>query len=269
MQDTPGTDERLKLLEQELEARQATIHRIRTLLSRADERRSASPAESRRWSSILTNLERTLEEAKAQLAECQVRLDYARERAHFNAQIDTVISSVARDDASLPAHAPELHDSGINRAIQHVASAELHELEGVTLEEAAMVQAALNNQPVQEALAGRNATLASKLEFANQTRRRDAIVKQSGGAGNFRTQLALRAAVDKIVAGKLKSVTLDEFDLILGCYIVLQRRIDPDDADLRLKDILEKALMLFDEKFQALRNKMSEVLSSDARNIQR
>jgi hypothetical protein len=260
-----GTDDRLRLLEQEREARRATIERIRSLLVRADARRMEDSADARRWHATLNNLERTFDEANVQLAECETRIEGEKRRAAYKAELDSVVSSVG-DPASLSRSAPAKSLIGspmAQVAVQRVEDRELHELDDVSLEEAAFVQAAINEGAGTDHELDRIAALARKLEFANQTR---AETAQSSASGtNARSQLTLRSAVDKIVSGKLKTVTLEEFELVLGCFMVLQRRIDPGPADVRLREILEKSLLLFDEKFHALRKKLSAILGDETK----
>ncbi|MBI3117206.1 MAG: hypothetical protein HYZ00_00870, partial [Candidatus Hydrogenedentes bacterium] len=201
----------------------------------------------RRWNAVLDHLELSLDEAKARHQACQaevLRAEQALRELPPSPALEAAPQPPAQrrsEDAAFTKAPPALGE--VEQELLNAPFAELHKF---SLEQIALVQSHLEQAPqvqsdVTEHLIGR-------LELANQVREDTAVPAHAAEPQNFRRQLVLRAAIDKIQANRIDAMTPDEIQLVVACHSLLTRRLRPTPKDERLLRILGAALKVLQRK---------------------
>lgn len=223
------TGQQQALLEKRARAR-AVLEEIKHLLKKADARRKTEPAHLRRWNSVLDNLEFSLDEAKARLEACE------RELERMGAAAAQYEGSPVQDKAPwLSESAPDLDEHE-----RHLLQAPIEQLSKCSLEEISLVQSHLMDQSAEENPEAEH--LLGRLELANQVREDPIGPAKPEDPNQCRKQLLLRGAIDKIQSNHIDTMLPEETQLVLSCYSLLTRRLNPTPKDERLIRILGAAI---------------------------
>lgn len=209
---------------QRCEEDRLALERVRSLLGRADARRIQEPDEARKWNRVLENLECSLDltRARYELSEANVkRLEQEAGRLGVAEPMDVV---------AVPG--PEGDQADAWRAT-------LRSVEGLTLEEASLLQSDIDAGTINDA------QLEAGLALANQLRDDPEEAPESS---EHRRQFILRAAIDKISRRRYDQMSLDEIKLVLACHSLLTSRLEPTARDQRLRRILDGAVKILQRR---------------------
>lgn len=214
----------------ELQREQLTlkIEEIRGLLAKADARLREDPENRRRWLTVVENLENSLTDVKA-------RLQFIEE------EIKRGVTTVQETKGS--AIRLSLSDSGV-RFVDNVLGMSVMDMSRMNIEDLAQTQAKYDEPGTTEA---QRARAAARVELANQTRA-EVPASAESEIPSQRSQLVLRAAIDKIQAGCIGSMSQEEAKLIMACHELMVRRVNPTPSDLRLKRILSGAINILQKR---------------------
>jgi hypothetical protein len=227
-------------LEQEHAHERNTVDHIRALLIRADARRAQEPDNVRRWNRVLDNLETALDEAKGRLERCETRLNQARQAECESTSLadgDAPSSLAEVDSRPAPFLPAQPGNAEASAAAQFLLQAPLDTVENAPLEQVALARNYLSWRSRTGHANGDEKRLAGRIELAIQGRTPGA----SSTVRERRQQFILRAAVDKIVAGRVDSMTFRELELVVSSYTVLVQRPERTVSEERLVWILAKA----------------------------
>lgn len=226
------------------EEAQRTLEQVKELLLKADERRLQEPSNQRKWNQVLDHLEYSLDEAKARLESVEGEL--ARAQAPLTGDQE-------KSNAVPPANVAAEQAILLNPEEERLLAAPIEELSKFSLEEISGFHRALKDHP-KATSAGR---LLGRLELANQMRQDSHVPKDTPHPEQYRRQLTLRAAIDKIQVGRIELMTADEMKLIISCHSLLRRRLNPTPQDERLLRILDSAVDALKKRSEELRQARS------------
>jgi hypothetical protein len=202
-----------------LENALGAMEKVNALLVKADERLRQEPDEARKWSNVLENLEKSLDEARkrANLARMDIE------------QLEASSAPRGRDDITVADGADETPPSQTRVPDEDFGA--------MSLEEAGLLQG--------EILSGdtRDERLEAGLEYANQLG--ESVERDGFGE---RRQLVLRSAIEKIQKRRFNRMSFCEVKLLLDCHSLLTRRLSPSEGDLRLRRILDGSLKVLRRK---------------------
>ena len=207
------------------------VEEIRGLLAKADTRLREDPENRRRWLGVIENLENSLVEVKARLEHVEMSIQRGETQTDAQAEAPRTASSIS------------LSDSGI-RLVENVLSMPVLEVSKLTLEDLAHTQAKSDDPgPTPE----QRARAAARIEMANQLRPAPPASTDTE-IPSQRSQLLLRAAIDKIQSGRIETMSPDELRVIAACHELMVRRVNPTPSDLRLKRILGGAINILQRR---------------------
>jgi hypothetical protein len=251
-------------LEQERLKQQQLIEHIRSLLVRADERKREEPENYRKWNRVLDNLETALAEAKAKLSHCESVLMLQNERQWPKGADATPPAENPAPAACLVSSETEpISEDGAGNiqateAAQNLLNTPLESVEKAPLEQVALAQRYLAWRQQSGNVNGTDRRLAGRVELAIQGRNAPLSkppVTQT--VEERRHQKALREIVAKIQRNRLNTLTILELELAVECYMVLSQRLDLDDTERRLREILLRGLQDAERVLSHLRQRVS------------
>ncbi len=260
--DTQNAREKLERLVQQRVQHKENLNTVLALLDKADRRRIAEPGNSHRWNKVLDNLESCLDEAKAKLESCELAIHrLEREiQGEKSPDVDTAPSLAARPELSKEEmdllDGVGLFSAASMEAAKRILSMSLEDVSHLTLEEVATLHSQIADENTQAGgvLPGH---LAGRIELANQIQAEEAAKPAPGILPPERRQQAiLRAAIDKISANRLNTLTEEETRLVISSYELLCSRLTVGPKDERLKRILGAAVnVLINRRRQEERRK--------------
>lgn len=249
-QGKPANDlqKRLKLLYEKRNAALGVLNQIRDLLTKADARRASGQGDNKRWSGVVANLEKSLADARLRLQRCDVVI--------FQVECQLGIRTAADKPAVNDADGAELPDDialplDPDKAVEQILAMSLSDLSKLTMEQVAIIHSRLPEKEIPLDLDDVD-RIEARLELANQTR--PSVCEVAPPAGNAeprqamskfqerRNQLLLRATLEKVRANRLADVTREEKKLLANCLEMLNRRIETDAREERLKEVFRDAL---------------------------
>lgn len=209
--------------------------RVVDLLSRAEERRHAEPAEARRWNAVIDRLEASLQDARRRLEVLDLEYEHAVRALAAAGEPD----AASRPDLDLPdAVAPQMPDLSSDPAVavRQLLDLPIEQLTGLNLEQVSQLHSQIATENVQARLADLDKA-SNRLEIANQS------VGHAGGSPSGisverRSQDALRHAIGKVQAGQLTRLDRKEIAMVISCFELLDRKIEPTASDQRLRGLL-------------------------------
>jgi len=192
---------------------QQALEKVRGLLEKADEEYRREP---RKWHRVVDDLEASLDVAKGRVTAAEIEVQ------RFEEKLTELLGRV--DDAE-----GEIPQPGPGAALDIDSPWP----ERMNLEEASLLRDKIDSGAVADR------RIEAGLEFSNQL----GTTCERGPSGKVpRRQLALRAAIDKIVQGSCGTMTCQEIRLVLACRALLETRLEPTQGDLRLRGIIDAAL---------------------------
>lgn len=249
-QAKPANDlqKRLQLLYEKRNAALGVLNQIRELLTKADTRRASGQGDARRWSSVIGNLEKSLGEARLRLQRCDLVIYQVECQLGIRAAGDKSVEGGAAvtdlpDDIELPLDP--------DKAVEQILAMSLSDLSKLTMEQVAIIHSRLPEKEIPLDLEDVD-RIEARLELANQTRPSvsEAPIASSSAEPRHtmskfqerRNQLLLRATLEKVRANRLVDVTREEKTLLANCLEMLNRRIETDAREERLKEVFRDAL---------------------------
>lgn len=205
------------------------VEEIRGLLAKADARLRETPDDRRRWLSVVENLENSLTEVKARLA-------------FVEDEIQRGVTGTLPPGNSLSRLS--LSDSGI-RFVDNMLNMSVLDVSTMNIEELAQAKSKTDEPGP---TASDRARAEARIELANQTRVSNEPDAQESEIPSQRSQLVLRAAIDKIQSGRIGAMSSEEANLIISCHELMVRRVNPTPSDLRLKRILSGAITILQRR---------------------
>ncbi len=244
MQDTSYQVEELLVLYGKHTAAEQGVRDIRALLERADTKRRTNAESQRRWNQVIDHLERSLDEARFRLEQCQKALTQA-EKSH-GPDVVTLARARAQTSEEEPSTLPHTALSeDPKKAVGEVMNMSLDELRGLTMEQVAALHAKLPSIDIPpDDTDGKQ--VASRLELAVQLEKPVKRQVKVSKHMERRNQLLLRRTMHKVRANRLADIGREEKELLRTYYDLLNRRIEPGPNDERLRFILETALTKLD-----------------------
>jgi hypothetical protein len=194
---------------------------VKVLLLKADEKCLSEPGDARKWNRVLTNLENSLDQTRARCAYSRVIVSQLEQAC---AELESA-GSAAEIPLPEPPPAPEA---------EHWA-ATLEKVEGMSLEDACVLQSQIDSGEIQDV------ELEAGLTLANQINH-DPIHAEA--LPEARRQHVLRAAIDKVSKQAFNDMTLDEVKLLMACHALITSRLEPSMRDQRLRRILDGAIKI-------------------------
>ena len=265
--ETELSEELLELEKSKVEAEGVVAH-VRELLEAADMRRRSE--DERRWNRVLNDLEDALDVTKARLTvfkqeirDRQRQLKELRETGATTASVSPASGLTSEEEMLLDGSLPEERV----RAAEKMLAIPLADLGKLTLEDVAAMDIGLAasaeedtevqaQEPEPNGRGPRPAGLAARIEQAKQKRQALAAARRpSPSFQERRKQKTLRDAVAKIGRGAIKSMTLEEIELLTGFYHTVAERADANENDVRLKEMLEPVVKELDDQAHELRRK--------------
>lgn len=232
MGDTGLQSSHVEALEARLAEQLQKLDEVKSLLAKADTRLREEPDQRRRWQDVIDKLELSLTEIRARCEHTELELKFARGQSSSPPLQRTEFTG-------------NVSDSGI-RFVNSMMDLSPASISGLSLEEIAQAHAHGTSTRLST---GERALYEARLETANQVRAA-APSQDDTELPSRRTQLTLRAAIDKIQTGRIESMSPDEVRLTLSCYELMARRVNPTPSDLRLKRILGGALNILQRRQQ-------------------
>ena len=256
--------------ESELEQRRAIVAQIYELLERAEARRRNEPHRRRKWDQVLDNLERGLAEARARVAVLEPLAEAAasvnsypssdddrnqedpEEAEDFSGNADSMTENAGTGGGKDQEEAPTLSEDA-SRGLPPPPALRLMdtpfgvEMEA-TLEKLSQGRAHARRGEDKDGHYEAERLLNTQVEFLSQQHgAARAKQKSTGrspeyGEAERRRQAVLRGAIDKLKKGAFASLTFEEAELALSCYISLETRLFLNERDARLKVILKQGL---------------------------
>lgn len=236
----------IKRLRDQVAQYEANLVRVKELLAKADARLRAANEDRRKWGRVVTNLEASLDEARARLERARVELRMAEQQAESGIQPPQAKPEVAVSPAAPSSdYGTSLSDSSLS-LLKGLMQRPMQELAQVPLEEMVLIEAALPEEEVLEKTEdGRR--LLGRIELVNQTR--ESPEERFDPAGeDRRRQVVLRAAIDKLQKNQVDKMTPEEIRMTLVCHTLLSRRLNPSIRDQHLLRILSAAINVLRRK---------------------
>lgn len=223
-----------------LEARRVAaeemLARIRELLDRAVERRLAEPGDAKRWNSTIDRLESSLVDGRRRLEVLDV--ECTRAQHAYDAAVAAGANAPAADvdlpDGEAP-KAPVL-SSDPAVAVRQLLELPIEQLTSLNLEQVSQLHSQIATENVQARLADLDKA-SSRLEIANQSLT-PGTHRPEAAAPERRGQEALRHAIGKVQAGHLDRLLRAEIAMVISCFELLDRKIEPTASDHRLRALL-------------------------------
>jgi hypothetical protein len=236
MKNSPG---QLKLAIAALEARQASavemLARVRELLDRAEERRHAEPADAKRWIATIDRLESSMVDGRRRLEVLDVELKRAQNAyaAAISADASAPTGEVDLPDGETPSAPVLSSDPAV--AVRQLLELPLEQLASLNLEQVSQLHSQIATEDVQARLADLDQA-TTRLEVASQSI--GPSLRSAEAPPERRGQEVLRQAIGKVQAGHLERLLRAEIAMVISCFELLDRKIEPTPSDLRLRALL-------------------------------
>lgn len=236
----PGSLHEPQGLREKCEETRGMVEKIRLILEKADARKLQEPENRRHWDQVIDQLERSLLEMRGRLEHLEYQLTTLDQGVHA---ASNGIPTTTADSSGAPTLVLSVNPE---EALRKVLALSLEELSSLTMEQVGLLHAQLPQYA--EALDKDGAERAeARIELANQLRpqRTESPEEARKPVSHFmerRRQFLLRAALDKVRAGRLPDITREEKTLIASCHEMLSRRVMPDERDKRLLRMLQEAV---------------------------
>ena len=227
----------LDRLRQQRKQYREDLARVMSLLSKADARRKSETRDQRKWNTVLDNLEKSLDETRARLTVCDTRIEFL-ERELKGSPADTpppLSRAPEMDEFDGLEGLPALTENSLAVA-KKILTMPVEDIGQLSIEETALLYSHITDESVDGASPSVE-RLLGRIEVANQTAPEAAQVEKERQPQE-RRQAVLRAAVDKISAGRLDDMSAEEVRLTVATYNLLERRVTSSPRDKRLKRIL-------------------------------
>ncbi|MDQ1258078.1 MAG: hypothetical protein QG656_2687 [Candidatus Hydrogenedentes bacterium] len=260
---------RIREQQEKLKTRQGQLAHVRELLDKADQRVVESE-NTRRWYRVLDHLENTLDEAKARVMQCEHRIDRLQHKLDDylaykagKTQTGGPVPGVTEDERRLALQASGLHLEDLVDAdwadislpqlsmegAERVLSISLEDISKMTLEEVAQLHNEILDredaqqppspaEPAQTKPAAQPASREAKsrrlLDMRNDRNKRR--------APGIEKQQMLLHAVEKVRAGDVAGLSLEETDLVTESYGRVLERLNAQPGNDRLKESVRATL---------------------------
>lgn len=283
----------LRSLENELPGHQATLERVRALLDKADKRLDEGQ-DKRRWSQVLDNLERALDQAKARVVFCELEIQH---RKHKIEELVATGAEEQRESGAAP-EAPGLTQeqiaalkaSGINvegmshedlvalgltpisiEESERFLSIPLDQLSQMSLDEVEQLHGQLLAAGAEEPAAAAKKPASPKpaipvSPIKAPPRRPVNSLRPKRDAGHDQTSLyeqhkqkTLRVAMQKIREDHLDMLTLEEIDIVMGFYDRLTEQVHADASVADTGDAFGGMMAKLSDKCAELRRRRAQM----------
>lgn len=237
MKSSPG---QLKAAIAALDSRRASavemLARVRELLDRAEERRHAEPAEAKRWNATIDRLESSMVDGRRRLEVLDVELKRAQNAyaVAMSADAGAPTGEVDLPDGETP-NAPVL-SSDPAVAVRQLLDLPLEQLTSLNLEQVSQLHSQIATQEVQARLSDLDKA-STRIEVASQSIG-PSVRSSETAPPERRGQEVLRQAIGKVQAGHLERLLRGEIAMVISCFELLDRKIEPTPSDLRLRALL-------------------------------
>jgi len=230
-------------LEEEYNRQKATVDHVRSLLTKADEKRLSEPDNVRRWNKVLDNLESALDEAKARLAVLESRMNQAKLQVPSSSGNTHSEGNLHKPAAAVSSDVPVTEPDAAALAAKSLLEAPLESVESAPLEQVVLARNYLNERNRSGKANGEEKRLAGRIELALQARdRTQAAPAISGSVQERRQQQVMRLVIGKIVANRMDALTFSELEFVVSSYYVLTQRAELLPTEQRLLAVLSKAV---------------------------
>ncbi len=241
----------LQALRERLAQEEETLQRVTDLLNKADARRLNEPKDQRKWNEILTNLEHSLDLAKARISQTK------QEIGLLIRQIEKETSSTFDDDdkfwESSTVESPLKDFKAVsNEAAQRIIDLPIDEISRLTLDQVDQMhkQISAENAAASESPKHKNKPtvfLPPEDEVYDDEYDEQVTPKES------QSQIVLRNAIAKIQAHRIDSMTAEEIQLTITCYNKFVKIKNPSPRDERLRRIIGAAIKILKRKMDGPR----------------
>ena len=225
------------------------------LLERVDRRRRENPGDRRRWDRRANDLEEGLQESRRRLGWVEQRLiEAARnlESTESAAATATVAAEPASETPTMvDAHAapkdettgPTGLDESCRKAALHVLDIPLFKVSKVSFEDVVLAKLFCDSEGRFELERGQIEELHKRIKMHDRsrhgpTRKKRAAVSQE----ERRHQFLIRKALDKCRSNQTDTLTLQEIDIIIGCYDMIVQRDELSAEDARLLELINRSI---------------------------
>lgn len=225
------------------------------LLERVDRRRRENPGDRRRWDLRADDLEEGLLESRRRLGWVEQRLvETTRklESTESGAATPTPVTDPAPETpAEVDAHsAPKDETSGpigldesCRKAAEHILDVPLFKVSKVSFEDIVLAKLFSESEGGSELERGKIEELLRRIKMHDRSRhgpgrRKRAAVSQK----ERRHQFIIRKALDKCRGNQMETLTLQEIDIIIGCYDMIEQRDELSVEDVRLLELINRSI---------------------------
>ncbi len=225
------------------------------LLERVDRRRRENPDDRRRWDLRADDLEEGLLESRRRLGWVEQHLIEATrklESAEGDAATATITAEPPSDtpaivEADAAPKDEATKSTGLNescrKAALHILDVPLFKVSKVPFEDIVLAKIFCESEGGTTLERGEIEELHRRIKMHDRSRHGPSRKKLAAVSQEERRhQFLIRKALDKCRSNQMEALTLQEIDIIIGCYDMIAQRDEPSVEDARLLKLINSSI---------------------------
>ena len=225
------------------------------LLQKVDQRRREHPHDRQRWDARAKDLEESLLENKGRVTVLDQRILELTQEPEPSTSPQEAVADSSKDmmvpelpdpetleSAAKAAHeGPEIHPNVL--AAQRMLDLPLFKLPEAPLEDYILAKLFMESSESKSLNSEKRSELSRRIMIYDRSvDQRRQVEHPTESPQERREQMLLRAALDKCLKNQVGTLTLDEINIIIGCYDILLQQADEQSSNDRLVGIVNEAI---------------------------